>query len=207
MSQPPNVSSLALGRLSVYLRCLRRLQSLGVGRISSQEIARRFDLSAPQFRKDLAHFGEFGIRGVGYEVEPLRQRLEELFGLHRAHPTVIVGAGNIGTALARFPGFRSGTFQVMAIFDNQPELVGRRLEGLIVQHSRELKETVQRHQAEIGILAVPTEVAQENYDALVAAGVRGVLNFAPAQIRSHSEVRVRSVDLTVFLEELAYFIR
>lgn len=207
MSQPSNISSLALGRLSVYLRCLRRLQSLGVQRISSQEMARRFDLSAAQIRKDLAHFGEFGIRGVGYEVEHLRERLEALFGLHRAHPTVIVGAGNIGKALARFSGFRSGPFQVMAVFDNQPELVGRELDGLVVQHTRELKATVERHEAEIGILAVPAEVAQENYDALVAAGIRGVLNFAPTQIRSHSEVRVRTVDLTIFLEELAFFIR
>ncbi len=110
MTHSDDVSPLTLNRISVYLRCLRRLQELEIHRVSSQELARRFHLSASQIRKDLAQFGEFGIRGVGYDVTHLRERLERLLGIQRQHPAIIVGAGNVGTALARFPGFRSGSF-------------------------------------------------------------------------------------------------
>ena len=202
-----DISSLALNRLSVYLRCLRHLQREGVARISSQELARRFQLSAAQIRKDLAHFGEFGIRGVGYEVETLRGRLEELLGLGREHSAVIVGAGNIGRALARFPGFNRGAFRIRGIFDNDPERVGQRLNHLVVRSSEELVEVAREVEAEIGILAVPASAAQENLDALVRAGVRAVLNFAPVPLKAVPEVRVKSVDLRVFLEELAFFLR
>lgn len=201
-----DISSLTLNRLSVYVRCLRQLQGLGTRRISSQELASRFHLSAAQIRKDLAQFGEFGIRGVGYDVDVLRDHLEKLLGLQREHAAVIVGAGNIGRALALFPGFNRGAFKVRAIFDNDPEKVGQSMQGLVVRSSDELSEVVRETGAEIGILAVPVEAAQENYDALVDAGIRAILNFAPVQLQTHPEVRMKSVDLLIFLEELAYFL-
>ncbi len=199
-----DISSLALGRLSVYLRCLRRLEDLGVARISSQEMARRFELSASQIRKDLAYFGEFGIRGVGYDVGDLKERLEGLLDLQRPHATVLVGAGNLGRALARFTGFNE-SFPIVALFDTDPEKIGTKIRGLEILHSRYLETVVGEMEAEIGILAVPAEVAQENYNRMVAAGLKGVLNFAPVQIRSDPAVRVRTVDLAIFLEELAFF--
>lgn len=202
-----DISPLALNRLSVYLRCLRHLLGEGVTRIASQQLARRFQLSAAQIRKDLAHFGEFGIRGVGYDVAELKERLEGLLGLAREHPAVIVGAGNIGRALARFPGFNSDAFRVYAIFDNDPQKVGQSLNHLVIRPSDELVVTVRAVGAEIGILAVPAPAAQENYDRLVEAGVRAVLNFAPVPIEADPGVRVKSVDLLIFLEELAYFLR
>ena len=207
MTQPEDISSLALNRLSVYLRCMRRLQEAKVERISSQELARRFHLSAAQIRKDLAYFGEFGIRGVGYDVAMLSQRLEQLLGLEREHPVVVVGAGNIGRALARFPGFNSGSFRIHAIVDNDASKVGQWINGVEVQPSARLPELVSQSQAEIGILAVPAEAAQENYQALVDAGIRSVLNFAPVSLDPHPGVRVKTVDLLIFLEELAYFLR
>lgn len=207
MNQTEDISALALNRLSVYLRCLRRLLEARVARISSQEMARRFHLSASQIRKDLAYFGEFGIRGVGYDVADLCRRLEHLLGLEREHSVVVVGAGNIGRALARFPGFNSGSFRIHAIVDNDPAKVGQQIQDLEVRPSSELPDLVRQSEAEIGILAVPAEAAQENYNALIEAGIRSVLNFAPVPLDPHPEVRVKTVDLLIFLEELAYFLR
>ncbi len=207
MPHQDDISPLTVNRISVYLRCLRRLQDLGITRISSQQLAQRFHLSASQIRKDLAQFGEFGIRGVGYDVAHLRDRLERLLDIGREHPTIVVGAGNVGTALARFPGFRSGGFRILAIFDNDPLKVGTVLAGLVIRHSRDLISGVAETGARIAILTVPAEAAQENYDALVSAGVKAVLNFAPVQLDLDPRVRVKNVDLLIFLEELAYFLQ
>ncbi len=207
MTQPDDISPLALNRISVYLRCLRHLQTEGVSRIASQEMARRFHLSASQIRKDLAYFGEFGIRGVGYDVAHLRERLERLLGIQREHPAIIIGAGNIGTALALFPGFHSGNFRIVAVFDNDPNKVGTQLADVTIRDSHELAAGVAETGAEIAILAVPAEVAQENYQALVDAGIKSVLNFAPVQLELAPEVRVKTVDLLIFMEELAYFLQ
>ncbi|MCP3962686.1 MAG: redox-sensing transcriptional repressor Rex [bacterium] len=207
MSHQDDISPLALNRISVYLRCLRQLQEQEVHRISSKEMAHRFHLSAAQIRKDLAYFGEFGIRGVGYDVAHLRERLEKLLGVEREHPAIIVGAGRVGTALAQFPGFRTSSFRILGLFDNDPRKVGTRQGELTVRHSRELGTVVADVGAEIAILTVPAEAAQENYDALVAAGIKAVLNFAPVQLELDPRVRAKTVDLTIFLEELAYFLR
>ena len=158
-------------------------------------------------RKDLAQFGEFGIRGVGYDVADLRDRLESLLGLQREHGVVLVGAGNIGKALARFPRFNSGAFRILAVFDNDPAKVGQSLQHLTIRPSDELETVVREMSAEIGILAVPTQAAADNYEALVRAGVRSVLNFAPVQLATYPNVRVKTVDLLIFLEELAFFLK
>ena len=207
MSMPEEVSPLTLNRLSVYLRCLHHLQELGTRRIASQELARRYHLSAAQIRKDLAQFGEFGIRGVGYEVDTLAAHLNALLGLDRRHPIVIVGMGNLGSALARSLGFNSGAFAVVAGVDTDPKVVGRRLAGLVVRPVGELREIVRETRAEIGVLAVPAGAAQENYDALADAGVRAVLNFAPERVKPRAGVQLKDVDLRIDLEELAFFLR
>jgi len=207
---PASVSPLTLNRLSFYLRCLRRLQEEGEERVSSQMLARRFHLSAAQIRKDLAHFGEFGIRGVGYEVDQLISRLSELLGLERHHRMVIVGMGNLGTALSQYLGFNSGSFRVVAGVDRDPAKVGRRVggaAGFTIAAARDLARTVRDSRAEIGVLCVPADAAQQNYDALVAAGVQGVLNFSPIRLRPVPEVPLKDVDLRIHLEELAYFLK
>lgn len=182
------------------------LRREGIERISSRALADRFDLSASQIRKDLAHFGEFGIRGVGYDVALLESRLAAVIGLEREHPVIIVGAGNIGSALAGFQGLDAGRFRAVAIVDRAPRQIGRRCGELTVEDSADLSAIVHRTGAEIGVLAVPAIAAQANYEALVAAGVRAVLNFAPVQIRERGGVRAKSVDLLIFLEELAFFL-
>jgi redox-sensing transcriptional repressor len=207
MSENDEVSPLTLNRLSFYLRCLRHLQELGVERISSQELARRYHLSATQIRKDLAQFGEFGIRGVGYEVDRLAEHLNSLLGLDRRHALLIVGMGNLGSALARYLGFNYGSFHVVAGVDTDPKVVGRRIGNLVVRHAGEMTAVVRESGAEIGVLAVPAEAAQENYDALAEAGIRGVLNFAPVRVKRRPGVPLKNVDLRINLEELAFFLR
>lgn len=204
MARADDVSPLTLNRLSVYLRCLRRLQKEGVERISSAELARRFHLSSSQIRKDLAQFGEFGIRGVGYDVEALAEGLNQLLGLDRSYRLVLVGMGNLGSALSRYLGFNSGAFRVVAGVDNDPEKIGREIGGFLVRSSEELSEVVKESGAEIGVLAVPADAAQENYDALAAAGIRAVLNFAPTRVERHPDVPLKNVDLRIDLEELAF---
>jgi redox-sensing transcriptional repressor len=207
MSLQEEVSPLTLNRLSFYLRCLRHLQELGIKRVSSQEMAQRYHLSATQIRKDLAQFGEFGIRGVGYDVDELADHLNSLLGLDRKHPMVIVGMGNLGSALAQYLGFNYGAFQVVAGVDNDPAKIGRRVEGFTIRPSSELADVVRESGAEIGVLAVPADAAQENYDALADAGIKGVLNFAPVRVKRRPGVPLKNVDLRINLEELAFFLR
>ncbi|HEY8021825.1 MAG TPA: redox-sensing transcriptional repressor Rex [Thermoanaerobaculia bacterium] len=201
------VSPLTLNRLSFYLRCLRHLQEQEIQRISSQELARRYHLSATQIRKDLAQFGEFGIRGVGYEVDVLADHLNALLGLDRRHALVIVGMGNLGSALARYLGFNYGAFQVVAGVDNSAQVIGRKIGGFTVRPSADLARVVADSGAEIGVLAVPADAAQENYDALADAGIKGVLNFAPVRLKRRAGVPLKNVDLRINLEELAFFLR
>lgn len=207
MNELEEVSPLTLNRLSFYLRCLRHLQELGIKRVSSQEMAHRYHLSATQIRKDLAQFGEFGIRGVGYEVDELADHLNALLGLDRKHPMIIVGMGNLGSALAQYLGFNYGAFQVVAGVDNDLAKIGRRVEGFTIRPSSELAAVVRESGAEIGVLAVPAEAAQENYDALADAGIKGVLNFAPVRVKRRPGVPLKNVDLRINLEELAFFLR
>jgi redox-sensing transcriptional repressor len=201
------VSPLTLNRLSFYLRCLRHLQELGIKRVSSQELAHRYHLSAPQIRKDLAQFGEFGIRGVGYEVDELADHLSSLMGLDREHLLVIVGMGNLGTALAQYLGFNYGAFRVVAGVDKDPAKVGREIAGFTIRHTSELVDVVRESGAEMGVLAVPAEAAQENYEALAAAGVKAVLNFAPVRVKRLQGALLKNVDLRINLEELAFFLK
>ena len=207
MSELEEVSPLTLNRLSFYLRCLRRLQELGIQKVSSQELAQRYHLSATQIRKDLAQFGEFGIRGVGYDVEVLADHLNSLLGLDRQHALVIVGMGNLGSALAQYLGFNYGAFRVVAGVDNDPAKIGRPVGDFVIRPSAELAAVVRESGAEIGVLAVPAEAAQENYDALADAGIKGVLNFAPVRVKRRPEVPLKNVDLRINLEELAFFLR
>lgn len=207
MNELEEVSPLTLNRLSFYLRCLRHLQELGIKRVSSQEMAQQYHLSATQIRKDLAQFGEFGIRGVGYDVDELADHLNALLGLDRKHPMIIVGMGNLGSALAQYLGFNYGAFQVVAGVDNDPAKIGRRVEGFTIRSSSELAAVVRDSAAEIGVLAVPADAAQENYDALADAGIKGVLNFAPVRVKRRPGVPLKNVDLRINLEELAFFLR
>lgn len=206
MPEPSEFSPLTVNRLSVYLRCLERLRAQGVERISSQELGRRFGLSPALFRKDLAQFGVSGIRGVGYEVDCLADGLARRLGLDRPSRMVILGAGNLGRALARYFADDS-TFHAVALVDVDPKKVGNRIGGTVVEPLERLGEIVERRRVEIGVLTVPAAAAQESYDRLIEAGVGAVLNFAPRQLRSRPDVPTKNVDLRVFFEELGFYLR
>jgi redox-sensing transcriptional repressor len=202
------ISELTTGRLSVYLRCLIFLESEGQKTISSQELADRFHLNSAQIRKDLACFGEFGTRGVGYNVSRLRQHLVETLGIDQTRNLIIVGAGNLGRALADYAGFNTNGFRVVALLDTDPAKVGQRSrEGVPIMAWGTLRELVEKNRVDIGIIAVTPEAAQEVSDALAEAGIHAILNFAPVQIRLRDDVKVRSVDLRINLESLSFHLR
>ncbi|HJQ34277.1 MAG TPA: redox-sensing transcriptional repressor Rex [Pyrinomonadaceae bacterium] len=202
------ISELTTNRLSVYLRCLNLLAAAGIKTISSQALADQFQLNSAQIRKDLAHFGEFGTRGVGYAVDALRRHLTQILGLDRAHRVGIVGAGNLGTALANYNGFRESNFEVVALFDNDRAKIGRKVGAseTPVHDVRKLARVVREHGIDVAVLTVPARVAQRALNQVMSAGVRAVLNFAPVRLHARLGVKVKTVDLTISLESLSYFL-
>ncbi len=205
------ISELTTNRLSVYLRCLNLLTAAGIKTISSQALADQFNLNSAQIRKDLAHFGEFGVRGVGYFVEELRQQLTNILGLDTARRVGIVGAGNLGTALANYNGFTSSNFTVVALFDNDKEKINRRVgpngaNSILVHDVRKLARIVRDEKIDVAVIAVPARVAQRVLNQVMSAGIKAVLNFAPVRLHARLGVKVKTVDLTISLESLSYFL-
>ena len=201
------VSELTTNRLSVYLRCLSTLDAAGVRTISSQALAEQFHLNAAQIRKDLAYFGEFGVRGIGYYVKELRRHLRQILGLDRGVRVAIIGAGNLGLALADYPGFRQEGFEIAALFDTQAATVGEQSRGGVPIHDmRDLKKTVKRDGISIAMLAVPAAAAADVVELVVGAGIKAVLNFSPGALKVPAGVKLKSVDLTVSLESLSFFL-
>jgi redox-sensing transcriptional repressor len=201
------VSELTTNRLSVYLRCLNALEAAGVRTVSSQALAEQFDLNAAQIRKDLANFGEFGVRGVGYYVAELRRHLRQILGVDHHVAVAIIGAGNLGLALADYPGFRQEGFQIAALFDTARPKVGRKSRGGVPIHDiRQLRRIVRASQIRIAVLAVPAAAAQEVADAVVDAGIKAILSFSPGTLKVPAGVKLKSVDLTVSLESLSFYL-
>jgi redox-sensing transcriptional repressor len=201
------VSELTTNRLSVYLRCLNVLEGAGVRTISSQSLAEQFHLNAAQIRKDLAYFGEFGVRGVGYYVRDLKRHLRQILGLDRKLRVAIMGAGNLGLALADYPGFRQEGFEISALFDTLREKVGQQSRGGVAIHDiHDLKKVVKRDGIKIAVIAVPAASAQQVLNLVVAGGIKAVLNFSPGTLEVPPGVKLKSVDLTVSLESLSFFL-
>ena len=201
------VSELTTNRLSVYLRCLSVLEEGGVRTISSQALAEQFHLNAAQIRKDLAYFGEFGVRGVGYYVRDLKRHLRQILGLDRKLRVAIMGAGNLGLALADYPGFRQEGFEISALFDTLKEKVGQESRtGVPIHDIADLKKVARREGVRIAVIAVPAPYAQHVLALVVAAGIKAVLNFSPGTLQAPPDVKLKSVDLTVSLESLSFFL-
>jgi redox-sensing transcriptional repressor len=197
---------MTIHRLSVYTRCLLQLEEDGVKTISSQEMADRFNLNSAQVRKDLAYFGEFGVRGIGYYVAGLKAELQRILGLDRQWPVVLVGFGNLGSALFHYKGFGRQGFRIAAIVDDDPAKVAREVDSVPVVHSRDLAREARARGIQIAIVAVPAESAQAVTDQLVGAGIRAILNFAPARLKVPREVRLQNVDLSIELETLSFYL-
>ena len=204
---PDQVSELTTNRLSVYLRCLNELDAAGVQTMSSQALAEQFQLNAAQIRKDLAYFGEFGVRGVGYYVKDLRRHLCQILGLDRKLRVVIMGAGNLGLALADYPGFRQEGFEIAALFDAANEKIGNQSRsGVPILDIKELKRMAKRDRLDIAVIAVPAPHAQPVVDQVVVAGIKAILNFSPGALKVPADVKLKSVDLTVSLESLSFYL-
>ena len=191
-------------RLSIYSRQLSNLRKAGVETVSSEEIANSVGVSSAQVRKDLAYFGEFGTRGVGYPVDELLGNLTKILGLNREWNLAIIGAGKLGSALALYEGFRQRGFSIRAIVDVDQNRVGVDLAGVVVDPLDRLEALVKERDISIGIITVPAAQAQQTTDRLVGAGVAAILNFSPQVLRVPPEVVLRNVDLAVNLKVLSF---
>ncbi|MBV9853465.1 MAG: redox-sensing transcriptional repressor Rex [Streptosporangiaceae bacterium] len=193
-----------VARLPVYLRALYALAERGVTTVASDELATAAGVNSAKLRKDLSHLGSYGIRGVGYDVDYLVYQVSRALGLTQSWPVVIVGAGNLGRALANYGGFASRGFRIAALLDSDPALVGRKIGRLVVSHADELEAVVASQNVAIGAIATPAASAQAVCDRLVAAGVTSILNFAPLVLTVPDGVDVRKVDLSIELQILAF---
>jgi redox-sensing transcriptional repressor len=202
----PKIPEMTIRRLSVYTRCLQQLEEDGVKTVSSQELAERFNLNSAQVRKDLAYFGEFGVRGIGYYVAGLKAELQKILGLDRDWAVALVGFGNLGSALFHYKGFARQGFRIVVIFDEDPAKTGRDVSGVPVLPSRDLAREVKARSIQIAIVAVPPEAAQAVTDQLADAGIKAILNFAPSRLRAPRDTRLKHVDLTIELETLSFYL-
>jgi redox-sensing transcriptional repressor len=202
--RPESIPNPAVRRLSLYLRQLETFEGKGRRTISSKQLGESLRLTDAQVRKDLAYFGQFGHPGIGYKVEDLILELRKILGTDKTWNVVLVGAGNIGRAMSGYRGFDKKGFRVVAVFDNDPAKVGRKLGGFTIQPLAEIAQMVQQEGVKLAILAVPADSAQDVADQLVDAGIRGLLNFAPISLSIPSHVALQTVDMAVQLEQLAF---
>lgn len=194
-------------RLSIYHRCLQRLRENGVETVSSEALARAAGVKPPQLRKDLAYFGQFGTRGLGYNVAHLARILNDVLGTNRLQPVILVGVGNLGTALLRYGGFNKEGFEIIAAFDADIDRPRPGLPPVPLKPITDLGRFIREHQVKMAILAVPAAAAQQVVNELVTAGLQAILNFSPTILDTPEHVVVSNVDLAVELENLSYFIR
>jgi redox-sensing transcriptional repressor len=194
-------------RLSIYLRCLARLRENGIGTVSSEALAKAAGVKSTQLRKDLAYFGTFGTRGLGYDVADLSQKISGELGTSSLQPVILVGVGHLGLALVSYRGFEKEGFEIIAAFDTEPN---RRRDKKITQPILgidELPKFITEHGVKMAILSVPVAVAQETANTLIKCGVMGILNFAPIVLAVPEDVMVNNVNLAIELENLSYFIQ
>jgi len=201
-----NVPDSAVRRLSVYLRQLEQLAAADVECVSSQQLAEYMKVGAAQVRRDLTLFGQFGRRGIGYDVNDLIEQLRMILGTQTTWNMIVVGAGPLSRALLRYPGFARRGFNIVAAFDIDPKKIGRRIGDVRVYHIDKLKSIVARYDVRLAILAMPDEAAQENAARLTEAGVEGILNFATTGVETPPGVYINQVDITANLEQLSFLV-
>lgn len=193
-------------RLSLYYRYLYFLSQQGAVNTSSRSLADLLEAKPSQIRKDLSYFGEFGKTGTGYNVPELKRQIAKILGLEQGRKVVIIGMGNLGMALTAYKGFEVLGFQVVAVFDNSSRKIGKKYRGRICQEMKNFAQAVKREKIEMAILTVPAEVAQEVAAAVVSAGIKAILNFAPVHLNVPKDVRVSNVDLASELKSLSFYV-
>lgn len=200
------IPDIIIGRLPVYLRALQRMADNGIKTTSSQELGEHVGISAAQIRKDISQFGEFGKQGTGYSIAYLLDKLKEILKVNRRWEVALVGAGDMGHALARYQGFVNRGFQIVMIFDNDKEKVGQKVDGFTIEDSDKLVERVKSAGIKIAMLTVPAPAAQGVADKLVQAGVKAILNYAPISLNVPRTVKVQYIDPATHLQRMTYYL-
>lgn len=200
------IPDIVIRRLPIYLRALSHLEARGVAITSSQELAVILGSSAAQIRKDLSHFGEFGKQGTGYHVNYLAKQLRRILHADRVWDVVLVGAGDLGHALVRNQGIARRGFRIVAAFDNDPERIGTRVDDIIIQNSKTLRQEIESRQIQVAIIAVPAQAAQGVADILVQAGIKAILTYSPIAINVPSGVRIQYADPVPLLQRMTYYL-
>jgi redox-sensing transcriptional repressor len=207
MASIQDIPDIVIGRLPIYLRALSQLAQQGQEITSSHELGQRLGISSAQIRKDLSHFGEFGKQGTGYQISHLQAQLKQILQVDREWPMIVVGAGQLGRALAHYGGFVDRGFRVVAVFDNSSHIIGTEINGsLKVMDIAQMKDVIQKENIKIAMLAVPAEYAQGVCDVLVESGVRAILNYAPITLSVPSNVNVQYIDPVAHLQKMTYYI-
>ena len=197
----------AIYRLSVYLRCLQRLKANQIRTVSSEALAKAARVKSTQLRKDLTYFGQFGTRGLGYDVEQLSKMISDLLGTTSLQPVILVGVGNLGMALLSYKGFEQEGFEIVAAFDNDISRKRDKGPGVPIYSMDKLEDVLHEHNVRMAIITVPAAVAQEVANRLIDSGISGILNFAPMVLHVPDDVMVNNVNLAIELENLSYFIQ
>ncbi|MCM3040108.1 redox-sensing transcriptional repressor Rex [Paenibacillus motobuensis] len=201
------ISDAVVRRLPVYLRFLNELSHREVLTVSSQELGQKLDLNPAQIRKDLAYFGDFGRKGIGYDVSYLIEKIRQILNLDQQINVALVGAGNLGQALSNYNTYVKDNMRIIAVFDANPDKIGKKIKDITIQPIEDLEQTVRDKHIQIGIITVPDVEAQRVADQLVAAGIGAILNFAPTIIKVPSDVRIHAADFTTDLISLAYYLQ
>jgi redox-sensing transcriptional repressor len=207
MASISDIPDIVIGRLPIYLRALSLLVQQGQEITSSHELGQRLGISSAQIRKDLSHFGEFGKQGTGYQVRHLQAQLKQILQVDREWPVIVVGAGDLGRAIAHYAGFIERGFRVVAMFDNDPSKIGTGKSSLKVMDSAHMGNFIQERGIRIAMIAVPAAYAQAVCDTLVKAGVRAILNYAPITLAVPEYVRVQYIDPVTHLQRMTYYLK
>jgi len=201
-----SVPDIVIGRLPIYLRALAHIEDEGQRIIASKDLAKRLGMSSAQIRKDLSHFGEFGKQGMGYDVAYLREQLRGVLNIDRRWDVALVGAGDLGHAIAYYGGFEGRGFHISCVFDNNPQKVGRRLGRFEILDAADLPAKVEELGIKIAIVAVPANAAQSVVDELVSGGIKAILNYAPITVTVPPGVHVQYIDPVVHLQRMSYYL-
>jgi len=201
-----DVPDVVIGRLPIYLRTLKQLQASGHEFTSSRQLGQKLGIGSAQIRKDLAHFGEFGKQGMGYEIEYLQQQIAKILHVDHDWSVALVGIGDLGQAISHYSGFAHKGFHIDVIFDNDPQKIGKDYNGKVIQDFNSIHQVLHAENIKIAIIAVPSISAQEVAEKLIEAGIRAILNYAPVSLSLPSYVKVQSMDPLSHLQQMSYYL-
>jgi len=201
-----NIPDIVIGRLPIYLRALSRLTQEGFEVTSSHELGRRLGISSAQIRKDLSHFGGFGKQGTGYQISYLEEKLRQVLKVNRDWEVVLVGAGDLGSAIAHYGGFSDRGFHIACVFDSDPTKIGKELHSYTIEPMDELETAIKDRHIQMAMIAVPAEYAQAVADRLVEAGIRAILNYAPINLNVPDNVHVQYIDPVARMQRMTYYL-